>query len=382
MQEIKMRNEKIILVLSVSAGAGHLRAAEAISKTAEEDFPGLKVVHLDVMDFVPKLFRKIYSESYIDVIDRNPALWGFIYHRSDKVEKDDSLIKNLRMAIQRLNTKHLFDKIKELGPDSIVCTHFLPAELLSKKIKDGKINVPVWVVVTDFDVHALWIHPHMSGYFVATREVAWRLKDKGIEPDRIFVTGIPIMPAFRKKISRDESALELGMRPDKTTILLMSGGLGVGGISLIAERLLGIEQDFQVFALAGKNAHLLQELKELEKKFPGKLKAMGFTTTIEKNMAASDLAVSKPGGLTSSECIAVGLPMIVISPIPGQEERNADYLLESGAALKAHDASVLEFKVMELLKNPSKIKEMRAAAIRIGKPCAATEILNRVNSKK
>ena len=160
-----------------------------------------------------------------------------------------------------------------------------------------------------------------------------------------------------------------------TTILLMSGGLGVGGIHLIAERLLNINSDFQILALAGKNKVLLEELKKLERSFHGKLKSAGFTTTIEINMAASDLAISKPGGLTTSECLAMGLPMIVISPIPGQEERNADYLLENGIALKAHNAAVLEFKLAALLKNPLKLCEMRKAATSIGRPNAAMDIL-------
>ena len=183
------------------------------------------------------------------------------------------------------------------------------------------------------------------------------------------------MPAFGRKYSRSECAKQLGISPDRTTILLMSGGLGVGGIHLIAERLLNIDSDFQILALAGKNKGLLEELKKLERSFPEKLKPSGFTSTIEINMAASDLAISKPGGLTTSECLAMGLPMIVISPIPGQEERNADYLLENGAALKAHNAAVLEFKLAELLRNPAKFCEMRKSAASLGRPDAAMEIM-------
>jgi len=162
----------------------------------------------------------------------------------------------------------------------------------------------------------------------------------------------------------------------------MSGGLGVGGIHLVAERLLRIDRDFQMFALAGKNKDLLEELNKMAKSFPGKLIPTGFTTTIEKNMAASDIAISKPGGLTSSECIAMGLPMIVISPIPGQEERNCDHLLESGAAVKAHNAAVLEFKLRKLLEDPAKVCEMRRNASKIGRPHAAIEILKEVLSHK
>jgi processive 1,2-diacylglycerol beta-glucosyltransferase len=377
-----MKNEKTLLLLSVSAGAGHVRAAEALKKTAEENFPAHKAVHLDVMDFVPPLFRKIYADSYIKVVERSPALWGFLYTQTDKEEKEDSLIRKIRYAVQKLNTKKLFDKIAELKPDAVICTHFLPAELLSRMIGQKKFHPPVWVAVTDFDIHGLWIQPHMSGYFAASPEVAWRMKDKGISPERIHVTGIPIMPAFGRVYSRAECAKQLGINPDRKTILLMSGGLGVGGIHLAAERLLNINSDFQIIALAGKNKELLEELKKLEKLFPGKLKPTGFTSTIEINMAASDLAISKPGGLTTAECLAMGLPMIVISPIPGQEERNADYLLENGIALKAHNAAVLEFKLAALLKNPLKLCEMRKAAASIGRPNAAMDILEIVLNRQ
>ncbi len=370
-----MINEKTVLLLSVSAGAGHVRAAEALRKTAEENFPAYKAVHIDVMDFVPHLFRKIYADSYIKLVERSPELWGFLYTQTDKREKENPLIRKIRYAVQKLNTKKLFTEIGELKPDAVICTHFLPAELLSKMIGEKKFHAPVWVAVTDFDIHGLWIQPHMSGYFAASREVAWRMQDKGINPENIHVTGIPIMPAFGRKYSRSECAKQLGISPDRTTILLMSGGLGVGGIHLIAERLLNINSDFQILALAGKNKGLLEELKKLERSFPEKLKPAGFTTTIEINMAASDLAISKPGGLTTSECLAMGLPMIVISPIPGQEERNADYLLENGVALKAHNAAVLEFKLAELLKNPEKLCEMRKYAARLGRPDAAMNIL-------
>ncbi|HBC88243.1 MAG TPA: galactosyldiacylglycerol synthase [Lentisphaeria bacterium] len=370
-----MKNEKTILILSVSAGAGHVRAAEALKKTTEENFPGSKAIHLDVMEFVPRLFKKIYAESYIKVVDRSPALWGFLYSQTDKEEKEHSLAKKIRCAVQKLNTRSLFDKIDELHPDIVICTHFLPAELLSRKIARGKFPAPVWVVVTDFDIHSLWVHPHMSGYFAASPEVACRMKDKGINPANIHVTGIPIMPVFSRKHSRAECAIGLGVNPEKTTILLMSGGLGVGGIHLIADKLLKIDSNFQMFALAGKNKELLDELNKMAESFPGKLFPTGFTTTIEKNMAASDLAISKPGGLTTSECLAMGLPMIVISPIPGQEERNCDHLLENGAAVKAHNAAVLEFKLRQLLENPARICEMRKAALKIGRPHAAMDIL-------
>lgn len=372
-----------LLILSVSAGAGHVRAAEALKKTAEKNYPGrIEAVHLDLMDYVPGLFRKIYADSYIKVINNNPELWGFLYNRTDVVQEKKSVLDKIRTAVQRLNTQCFFKELEKIRPDSIICTHFLPAELLSRMIGKNEFQNSCWVAVTDFDIHSLWIHPHMSGYFAASSEVAWRMKDKGIPTENIHVTGIPIMPVFSNRLSREDCAREIGVNHKKLTILLMSGGLGVGGIELVAERLLHIGGDFQILALAGKNRKLLDCLQNIAGNFPGRLFPAGFTTTIEKYMAASDLAISKPGGLTSSECLAMGLPMITISPIPGQEERNADYLLENGAALKAHDVATLEFKLKKLIDNPPKLCEMRNAALQISHPGAASEILEMVVNQK
>ena len=371
---------KTIAILSVSAGAGHVRAAEALKAAVENDYPGFRAVHVDVMDMVPKLFRKMYAESYLDIVNRHPVLWEFLYAKTDRVDHD-SRLKKLRVAIERLNTKKLNKTLDELNPDTIICTHFLPAELFSRMIGRGDTDLDCWVQVTDFDVHSLWIHHHMTGYFAANPEVMWRMADRGIERERITVSGIPIMPAFSQPLSREECAQELGLDPEKLTLLMMSGGEGVGRLDVLAERVLGLEGDFQVVALAGKNQRMLEELNRVAEAHPGRLFPQGFTRTVERVMAACDVAVSKPGGLTTSECLAMGLPMVVISPIPGQEERNADYLLESGAGMKACDAAALAYRVDHLIRHPEKISTMRKQALAIATPGAANTVLDKVIEK-
>lgn len=365
-----------ILLLSVSAGAGHVRAAQALECTAAETLSGVEVAHVDVMDLVPKLFRKAYAESYVRVVQEHPALWGFLYGKTDREEGEDSKTRRLRLAIERLNTRKLERAIAAHAPDHIICTHFLPAELLSRMIDGGRLRMPVWVQVTDFDVHYLWIRRHMAGYFAASEEVAWRMRDRGVPAERIHVTGIPVMPVFRELPSREVCAGEIGIDPDETTLLMMAGGLGIGELPELAGRLLSLERSFRIVALAGTNERLKSDLERLAREHGDRLLPVGFTTTIERFMAASDLAVSKPGGLTTSECLASGLPMIVVSPIPGQEERNADFLLENGAALKAHDAAGLEFRVSELLDHPERLRDMRRAARRIARPRAAEDVLS------
>ncbi|MBF0547163.1 MAG: glycosyltransferase [Candidatus Riflebacteria bacterium] len=365
---------KNISIFSVSAGVGHIRAAQAIESAAKKTEKSLQVKHLDLMTLVPDLFRKLYAGSYIKMVENHPNIWGYIYRKADR-EKPDSLLNKIRKAVQKLNLAKFEEEIEKSSPDVIICTHFLPAEILSAMVEKNGLKCPVYVAVTDFDVHAMWVHPFMTAYLTASEEVAFRLADRGVKPDQIHVTGIPINPVFSGTFSKEECAKEIGIYPDRFTILMMSGGAGLEGLESLVKRLAQMEKKFQIIALAGKNEDLLKRFTELSKSFPDRIKPMGFTNTIEKLMAASDIAVTKPGGLTTSECLAMGLPMILVSPIPGQEERNADYLLENGAAMKATDPAGLEFKINKVMNNPELIQNMHRRAIEISRPNAAMDIL-------
>jgi processive 1,2-diacylglycerol beta-glucosyltransferase len=183
------------------------------------------------------------------------------------------------------------------------------------------------------------------------------------------------MPQFCAALDRAACAAELGIEPERFTVALMAGGAGVGAIDELAARLLRASDELQLVALAGRNADLLGRLKKLAKSWPRQLFPLGFTTTVERVMSAADLVVTKPGGLTVSECLARHKPMLLVSPIPGQEERNADYLLEAGAAVKAADAATLEFKLGKLMTDPAKLRAMSEAAHKIGRPQAARDVI-------
>ncbi|WP_426212212.1 MGDG synthase family glycosyltransferase [Massilia sp. TWP1-3-3] len=366
--------QKKLLLLSVSAGAGHMRAAEALRAHAQLHHGGVDAVHLDVMDFVSTGFRKLYAEYYIKLVNKAPALWGYLYHATNEARPDSSREK-MRRALERLNTGALLKEIARVKPDAIICTHFLPAELLSRLIRKHGFTCPVWVQVTDFDLHRMWVHDHMAGYFAANEEVAFRMRAQGIAGAAIAVTGIPIMPVFGAPLERSICAREAGLDPERTTILLMGGGAGLGSLATVAERLLALGSDFQLIVLAGKNAVALEALNALALRYPARLLAQGFTDKVERLMACADLVITKPGGLTTSECLAMGLPMIVNAPIPGQEERNADYLLEQGVAMKAFDSVTLEYRVRYLLDNPAKLADMRAKALVLGRADAARAVL-------
>lgn len=366
---------KRILLLSVSAGAGHVRAAEAIRAHAVMQEADVTATHLDVMDFVPAGFRRLYTDFYIFLVQRHPSLWGHLYRMSDRA-RPDSVLQKLRRAVERLHMRRLLKEIASFQPDAIVCTHFLPAELLAHLAARSRPACPVWVQVTDFDLHRMWVQPHIAGYFAGNEEVAFRMRAQGIAPHAIHVTGIPVMPAFGRAPGRAECAEKFGLDPRRMTILLMGGGAGLGRLEEIASSLLRLDPDFQLIVLAGKNISALAGLQRLAALHPGRLLPQGFTDHVECLMACADLAVTKPGGLTTSECLAMGLPMVLNAPIPGQEERNADFLLEQGAALKASDAVTLEYRIRYLLRHPARLAEMRDKARALGRGAAARRVLD------
>ena len=187
--------QKKILLLSVSAGSGHIRAAEALLSQAGISSPDSTAIHLDVMDYVTWVLRKIYVDSYLFLLKYAPSLWGCLYRLTDR-STQKSTLHRIRRWLELLNSKPLLREIARQNPDVIICTHFLPAEILSQTIAAGKLNCPVWVQVTDFDLHRMWIQDHMTGYLAPNENVAQRMREGGIAADAIHVTGIPIMPSF------------------------------------------------------------------------------------------------------------------------------------------------------------------------------------------
>ena len=366
-----------VAIFSVSAGAGHVRAAQAIEAAANAWFPGVEATHVDVLSLVSRAFRKTYADGYLQVVGRGPALWGYLYSRTDRVATE-STVNRLRETIERLNTRRFAAKLRELDPDVVICTHFLPAQLLSRMIRKGTFGRPVFVQVTDFDFHASWIHERMTGYLAADEGIGRRMAERGIPPEAINVTGIPVMPVFGEAWSREACAAELGLDPARRTVLLLAGSAGVTAIGGLVDRLLPLDERLQIVAVTGRNTALLADLRRRAEAVPDRLLPIGFTTTIERVMACADVAVTKPGGLTTSECLAMGLPMIVVSPIPGQEERNAQFLLANGAGLRADSAEELAGHVAGLLAEPERLASLAANARRLGRPDAARRVLETV----
>jgi processive 1,2-diacylglycerol beta-glucosyltransferase len=371
---------KKVLLLSASAGAGHVRAAEAIEKAFKETENGesREVHHLDILNYTNKVFRHLYSKAYIDLVNKLPEVPGWVYDKLDKPWKNE----RRRLALDKLNTRPLVKLLREYHPDLIVCTHFLPAEIVSwLKAKERLASRQV-IIVTDFDVHAMWLVHHYERYFVAIDEARAYLEALGIPPSKITVSGIPIDPVFAKKKDKQEMRAKHGLAPDRTTILLSTGGFGVGSVDALIASLMPLQHRSQIVAICGRNEELKKRLQKLAARSKADatvlLKPFGFTKEMDELMTASDLVLGKPGGLTTSEALAKGLVFVIVNPIPGQEERNSDHLLEGGVAIRCNNLPVLSYKLDRLLADPKRFASMQESSRRMGRPSAAKDIVEKV----
>src|SRR4028119_1141960 len=217
---------KKVLILSASVGAGHLRAAEALEKAFRIANAAEEIRNIDVLQYTNLLFRRLYGKAYLDMVGAMPEVLGWMYDTLDKPWQNE----RRRLALDRLNTQPLIKFLKNYQPDIAVCTHFLPAEIISWLKAKGKINFPQAIVVTDFDVHAMWLAHHFEQYFVALDETKIHLEKLGIPPTKITVTGIPIDPVFAEHKDKTEMREKYGLAKDKLTILVSAGGFGVGNV--------------------------------------------------------------------------------------------------------------------------------------------------------
>jgi processive 1,2-diacylglycerol beta-glucosyltransferase len=367
-----------VLILSASAGAGHVRAAEALEKAFEQSGATREIRHVDVLNYTNKVFRHLYSKAYIDMVNTMPEVMGWLYDHLDKPWRNE----RRRLALDRLNTRPLMKLLEDYKPDIAVCTHFLPAEILSWLKAKSRITCKQAIVVTDMDVHAMWLCRHYEQYFVALEETRVHMEKLGIDADKLTVTGIPIDPVF--SITKDKRAMRLkhGLSPDKTTILVSAGGFGVGRIEDLFTCLTELRHEAQIVFLCGRNEELKKKLDRSSAKRAADSMAsiitVGYTTLMDEFMSASDVLLGKPGGLTTSEALSKGLVFVIVNPIPGQEERNSDHLLEEGVAIRCNNLPVLAYKVDQLLEDTERFRRMQANAWRLARPHAARDVVNKL----
>src|SRR5437660_12520694 len=361
--------EPRILVLSASVGAGHLRAAEAVELALRQVVPAATVRNVDVLTLTNAAFRRVYGKAYLDLVNKAPHVLGYFYDLMDQPSRSGRYHSDrLRLAVEKLNLKPFIRFLEEEPWDLILNTHFLPAEIIASLRRQDRLAVPQVTVTTDFETHRLWVNQPCDRYFTATEEGAFYLNSWGVPAADIFPTGIPIHPVFSEPKDRAECLARQGLQGDRPIVLQLAGGFGVGPIEKLFHAILEVELPLEIVVVAGRNEKLKTQLQKVKAPARHHVKVFGFTDQIDELMAVADLVVSKPGGLTTSETLARGAAMVIVHPIPGQETRNSDFLLENGAAIKVNNVATFAYKLTTLLRQPERLKQLKANAGQLGRP--------------
>jgi len=361
-----------LLILYASAGNGHRRAAEALVAAASAT--GHTTVLRDILDFVPALFRTTYAAGYLNLVRTAPELWGYFYTQTDRKAQRPAE-RRVRTVFNKLNALSFYSFLREEKPDAVIGTHFLPLELIGSLSPHRRHNLPLFGVVTDYSVHSLWYCDSVNAYYVATEEARRQLNRKGQPQAGLVNAGIPVMPEFATRVTAAAGRERLGLRRDLPAALVLSGGYGVGPTLEMLSACASEPPPCQLLIVAGKNPELERAARQAIAGTALAATVYGFVNNVHELMDASDVIVSKPGGLSTAEALSKGRPMMIVEPIPGQEQRNAEWLLENGAAVRLHEAVDTSWKLGTLLAEPERLAALAQNAAQLGRPNAAADIL-------
>ena len=385
-----------VLIATVTAGGGHIAAAAALEEAWRALRPDDAVERVDLIKFFSPLHKRLFSDGYVQLVERAPELWGMLFGKTDNLKVARRLSK-LRRAFPSSSRKKFTNHLKHFRPDAVLCTHYAPLETLGLlKSSEGGPRRSKFVekmgarrtrpseswkhpfvvsIVTDFEAHALWMDACVDLYCVAAEETKARLVARGAPAANAVATGIPIAAKFLSKPNPRAVRKNYGLRDDQPVLLVLSGGFGMGPVAEILAELDKVPQPFQTIVVTGRNEELRRKLATQTRKHPTHV--LGFATNMHELMAVADLIITKPGGLPTSEALALGKPLFIMNPIPGQEAANSDFLLERGAAAKVNRVEDLPFRIEKLLGS-KKLADMAKAAKSLGRPQSAMAVCQEV----
>ncbi len=364
-----------ILFLTVSIGAGHMKAAESVKNHVQQKYPGSRAMIVDTLKYINPLIDKLVIGGYLNAVRRTPQIYGKLYELSESGDN----IYYLSGAVNRILSLKLIRLIKEFSPSVIVCTHPFPLQMISGLKAKKEISTPTMAILTDYVSHPMWLHENVDSYVVAHEGMKQEMIRKGVPHEIIYPFGIPVSDTFLQKKNKKAVLEEIGLE-DKPTALIMGGSLGLGEIENTFLSLLHNKSDHQIIAVAGMNEKLMKQLQSYSLGSDKKVKVVGFTDKISDLMDAADILVTKPGGMTISEALAKELPIFVISPLPGHEEGNADFLVKNGLAVKSSSISELGRDIQHVMNNPHRIRHMKEMAKQLYKLNSSENTVNLMKS--
>lgn len=365
-----------ILIFYASYGGGHLNAAKSIHECITTNYKDADIELIDCMKYVNKTIEKVTTTAYKEFAKKAPWVWGRIYSDSQK-----GPLAHLSSRSNKIMAIKLLKLLREKEPDLIISTHPFGSQMCSYLKRKGKTKAKIATIMTDFAPHDQWLVGHESTdfFFVANDKMKQYLIKKGIQKSRVFVTGIPISNRFLQGYSREEILKHYHLEDNKKTILFFGGGefgLGKTRTVRIFESFVKVDLPIQIIGIAGKNEKMKADFEQVAKKYhkESSVKILEFTNQVPELMSISDLVVTKPGGLTTSESLASHLPMVIINPIPGQEEENAEFLESKGIAVWIKKSDNSDEIVKQLLSNQVQLEQMRENTKILAKPNSTKEI--------
>ncbi|OAT85862.1 MGDG synthase family glycosyltransferase [Desulfotomaculum copahuensis] len=365
-----------VVILSVSAGAGHMRAAAALKAAVLETNPQAGVIILDTFRYTSPLLEKVMLGTYMEMLKITPVVYGYLYRQAESGQPLSGFAKQeFSRILNKLTAPKLVQFLRQHQPQLVVCTHPFPVGILDRLKEQDMFNVPLVATITDFTVHPFWVFPGVDAYTVADRQLGRLLEEQGIAPAKIHAAGIPIDPSFARPVNRRAVRAGLGLADGLPAVLVMGGGLGMGPLADVVQALGNSDVRCQIMVVAGSNEQLRAKLERIAGTLQNPVRVFGFIQNIHELMSAADLMVGKAGGLTCAEALAKGLPMFISDPLPGQEERNAQFLQQAGAALQVDGTRELVAALTACLSSPQRLRLMSAAAARLGRPQAARATL-------
>jgi processive 1,2-diacylglycerol beta-glucosyltransferase len=356
-----------VLIVTASVGAGHNQAAQAIGAELERRYPAARVVIADFMGEENSHLNALLKDTYLKMLSLSPQVYDLLYRWSQARQ-----LPGVQSLLARAMKRSMLRLYLRYRPDLLVFTHPFPCGAAAYLRRTGKLDAPLVGVVTDFSAHPLWVYDEVDLYFVAARETRAELIEQGAAGERVFPTGIPIDAGFGRLLDRYAATRRLGLSARQPTVLVMGGGLGIGPVAEAVRSLDAIGRGLQLVVVAGRNAGLRRRLQALARVSRQPVTVLGYTRRVRELMAAADLLITKPGALTVSEALSAGLPLVLVEPLPGQEEDNAAYLTAQGAAVLLPDAGKAGELVAGLLDRPAALEEMRRRARSLGQPWAAS----------
>lgn len=366
-------NKKIVIIYA-TAGIGHKKASIAVKKALDEVAPkDAEVTLIDALDYTNAFFKWSYLELYLLMVNKLPTLWGASYYLTDNFYIN-LIVSKIRRFSNWLNSKKLTAYLIKTKPDVVVSTHFFASEVISDLKEMGLINTKLITVVTDYRLHSWWIVPRTDMYVVGGQDAKNDLLKWKVDPEKIKVLGIPAEPVFSKQSDKKKILAESGLKEGIFTILVIGGGFGVGPIEGIIKIIKELSVPLQVVVVCGHNDNLVKKIVDLKKDAKMHIKVLGFVDNVYEYMEASNVLISKAGGITLTESLSKELPMIIIAPIIGQETRNSDFVVSHNAAFKITKPEDLRELLKELVLHPEKIEKTREAIRAIKKPMACYDI--------